>query len=287
MLIRPATDDDLLDLGRVFVASAGSMTARYRPEQTGRVDTDPADRVPFYRHLLATGAVFVAEDGGAPVGFSGAVIRDGVWFLSQLWVLPERQGDGIGSTLLDEALAWGRGSRVFSVVASPHPAAQTLYMRASMYPLWSQFDVAGEPRREPDPPPGMRELTDADHQWLHELDAEVHGAARPEDHAAFSGWGARAVVLERGGSRLGYVYARPDGKIGPAAAHRPEDIPTLIAAGRHLVDGPVTVVVPSVNWSAIRELTRLGMKPGGSNTFMSSAPLGDATRYLSSGGGLG
>ena len=64
-----------------------------------------------------------------PVGFSSAIIRDGVWFLSQLWVAVDRQGSGIGSALLDEALAWGHGSSIFSVVASPFPGAQTVYMR--------------------------------------------------------------------------------------------------------------------------------------------------------------
>ena len=79
----------------------------------------------------------MAEDP-EPVGFSAAVVRDGVWFLSQLWVLPKRQGRGIGSRLLDETLTWGRGAKTFSVVASPHPAALLVSLRASMYPVWTQ-----------------------------------------------------------------------------------------------------------------------------------------------------
>jgi GNAT superfamily N-acetyltransferase len=284
--IRPATEDDLLDLGRIFVAAADDMMRRYRPEQVGRVAMVPEDRVRFYRHLIETGAVFVADDGG-PIGFSAATEREGIWFLSQFWVLPDRHGGGIGSALLDEALAWGRGARAFTVVASPHPAAQVLYLRASMYPLWTQIDVVGEGPAPEEGPPGMRELEDRDAEWRDELDREVRGGARPEDHSAFQAWGARGVVIERDGRRLGYVYGWPEGKVGPAAAHRPEELPVLIEAGRHLVGGPVTVVVPSVNWSALRELIRLGMRPIGSNTFMSSVPLGDATRYLSSGGGLG
>jgi hypothetical protein len=229
----------------------------------------------------------VAEEGGEPVGFSAAIVRDGVWFLSQLWVMPERHGGGLGSALLDEALAWGRGSRAFSVVASPHPAAQTLYLRASMYPAWTQLDVTGGGAAVPDAPAGMREMRGEDGAWVDELDREVRGAAHPEDHEAFREWGATGLVLERDGSRLGYVYAWPDGKVGPAAAVRAQDVPLLIAAGRHVVGGPVTVVVPSVNWTALRELVRLGMSPLGATTFMTSVPLGDGARYLSSGGSLG
>jgi GNAT superfamily N-acetyltransferase len=283
--IRPGTDDDLLDVANIFAAAADDMMRRYRPDQVGHVAMDPTDRVPFYRHLIETGAIFVADDGG-PIGFAGAVVRDGVWFLSQLWVLPDRHGDGAGSALLDEALAWGRGSRAFTVVASPHPAAQTLYLRASMFPLWTQLDVTAGAAPS-DPPAGMRELGHHDAAWRDELDREVRGGGRPEDHEAFAEWGARGMVVERDGRRLGYAYAWPDGKVGPAAAHRPEDIPLLLQAGRHVVDGAFSAVVPSVNWSALRELVRLGMRPVGSNTFMASVPIGDATRYLSSGGGLG
>jgi GNAT superfamily N-acetyltransferase len=284
--VRPATEDDLPALAGIFSESAGYLTQRYRPDQADRLPFEADDRLPMYRHLLQTGTVIVAEEDEGPVGFAAAIVRDGVWFLSQLWVLPRHHAGGIGSALLDEALAAGTGCRAFTVVASPHPAALTLYMRASMYPMFTQLDMFGG-GAPPRPPEGIRALTPEDGPWIDALDREVRGAARPEDHAVFTAWGGSGHVLERDGTALGYVYAFPDGKVGPGAAHRPEDVPLLLSAARSIVGGPITIAVPGTNWTALRELVRAGLAPAGSNTFMSSVPIGDGARYLSSGGGLG
>ncbi|MGH2686570.1 MAG: GNAT family N-acetyltransferase, partial [Actinomycetota bacterium] len=143
MRIRPAAEDDLAELAGIFSTSAAYLTERYRPDQVALLPIDPDDRLPMYRHLLATGTVVLAEVEGEPIGFAASIVRDGVWFLSQLWVLPGHHAGGIGSALLDEALVSGTGCRAFTVVASPHPAAMTLYMRASMYPLFTQLDMTG------------------------------------------------------------------------------------------------------------------------------------------------
>lgn len=284
MRIRRAEDGDLLALARIFVSAASSLIERYRPEQIGHVPAEPESRLPVYRHLRETGLVLVAEDP-EPVGFSAAVVRDGVWFLSQLWVLPERHGSGIGSRLLDEALTWGRGASAFSVVSSPHPAAQLMYLRASMYPVWTQLEVTGNDAPAPEMPEGFDELTEADRGWVDELDREVRGIRRREDHRF---WGRRATGLafRRGGEPAGYLYVWPDGKVGPAAVRDPRDVTAVIRAARHRAGGPAVFTVPSTNWSALRELVREGFSPSGTTTFMASRPMPDGTRYLSSGGAL-
>ena len=261
------------------------LTERYRPDQDGRTPAGSGSRVEFYRHLLKTGTILLAEDP-RPVGFSASVVRDGAWFLSQFWVMPERHGAGIGSALLEGTLATGRHAETFSVVASPFPAAQLLYLRASMFPLWTQIDMTGVfPRSES--PQGIEDLTSADQPWVDDLDREIRGIARPEDHA-FWREAARGFALRSDGSPVGYVYGWADGKVGPGAVREQSDIPRLLgaAASEMPEEQQVTVAVPDANWSALRELTRAGFVPLGSNTFMTSRPLGDPSRYLSSGGGL-
>lgn len=286
MNIRPATDDDVADIGRIFDRSAEWLTEHYRPDQVGHPPMGGENRERLYRHLLETGGVFIAENPG-PVGFSAAIVRDGVWFLSLLWVLPENHGGGAGSGLLDEALAWGRAAKTFSVVASPYPVAQLIYLRSSMYPLWVQMDLSGDGPR-PEMPRGVELLETADQSWVDDLDRTVRGIARPEDHAFWQEV-ARGLALRRDGASIGYIYVWPDGKIGPGAAHDPTDMPVLLEAGLAEVpaDGHRSVAVPSANWTALRELVRAGFKPIGSNTFMASRPLGDPSRYISSGGALG
>lgn len=286
MRIRPATEEDLDAIARIFDRSSSWLTEQYRPDQVGAPAVGLETRDALHRHLLQTGAMFLAEDP-EPAAFSAAIVRDGVWFLSLLWVLPERHGAGIGSALLDETLAWGRDAKAFTVVASPYPVAQLVYLRASMYPLWLQVDMAGEvgSAREPQ---GLEPLTSPDQKWVDELDREVRGTARPEDHGFWRA-SARGVALHRDGAPVGYVYVWPDGKIGPGASWDPKDMALVLEAARHIAGARerVTVAIPSSNWAALRELVRLGLKPTGSNMFMSSRPLGDASRYISSGGALG
>jgi GNAT superfamily N-acetyltransferase len=283
--IRPAQEADLPTCGRIFAVSVADLIRRYRPEQEDQLPVDPEGRRWLHDHLLRSGAVFVAEDPDQ-IGFAAAIVRDGVWFLSQLWVLPDRQGSGAGGALLEEALAWGRGSSAFSVVASPHPAAQTLYLRSSMLPLWFVLDMAVPDRAIDGGPDDLEQVEDSDGPWIDELDREVRGAARPEDHAVFRAE-ATGLVLRRGGGPRGYAYVWPSGKVGPVAARIATDIPPLLRAGLRLGGGARTVSVPSSNWAALRELVALGARPTGSNAFLASRPLGDATRYVLSGGALG
>ena len=282
MQIRPATSDDVEHIARIFDAAAGWLNERYRPD-SDRPFPPPTQREHLYRHLLDTGGVFVAEDPD-PVGFSAAIIREGVWFLSLLWVLPDHHGAGAGSALLDETLAWGRSAKAFSVIASPYPVAQLIYLRASMFPLWVQVDLAGP--RAKDVPDGLEPLAPPDQDWVDDIDREVRGVARPEDHA-FWQRAARGFILRRGDQRIGYVYAWPDGKVGPGAVVDAADVPLLLKAGQAMAEGDLaTVAVPSTNWPALRELIHQGFRPIGSNTFMASRPLGDTARYISSGGAL-
>src|SRR5262249_36930350 len=86
-------------------------------------------------HLLATdrGGNFVAVDGaGAIVGLSMALIREGVWVLSQLAVLPEVQGRQLGRKLIDAALSYGNGVRGRLIASSEDPRAMRRYRRAGL-----------------------------------------------------------------------------------------------------------------------------------------------------------
>jgi GNAT superfamily N-acetyltransferase len=271
-------------MAEVFAVASHYVVERYRPEQAHLFPVDPESRYPVYRHLLATGAMFVADDPD-PVGFAAAVVRDDVWFLSQLWVMPDRHATGIGSMLLDEALVWGRGSAAYSVVSSPHPAAQLLYLRASMFPLYTDIEFTGADAPVEEAPDGAGPIEAGDASWIDELDRAVRGVSRRQDHDFWQDQ-ATGIAVRRGGEALGYVYVWEGGKVGPGAVRDPRDVPVLLAAARHTAGGPVTVAVPSVNWSAIGELVRLGFAPMGSNLFMASRPLGDGSRYLSSGGAL-
>lgn len=287
MRIRPGDPGDLERL--ISIRDAGlSLLAGARPVPERGAPPDPALFLALGRHLLATGAVFVADDPD-PVGFAAAVMRDGVWFLSQLWVVPERHGEGIGAALMDEALRWGRGASTFSVVSSSHPAAQTLYLRRSMYPQWSQYQFEGT-AESVEMPEGMEPLAEDDASWVDELDRAVVGLARPEDHDFYRREGATALGLRRGGASAGYVYAWREGesagRVGPVVAADAADVPLLLRAARSLTGGRMRLTIPGTNWLAMGEAVRLRLRLDWTNTFMASSPIGDGARHLSAGGAL-
>src|ERR687884_33838 len=93
VLFRLASRDDLEATYEVFVAAANELHAR-----TGRppVDDTPQRRgwaLPFRRHALAhdPARFWVAEAGDLIVGFGIAMLRDHLWYLAALHVLPEYQ----------------------------------------------------------------------------------------------------------------------------------------------------------------------------------------------------
>jgi GNAT superfamily N-acetyltransferase len=277
--IREAGDEDLRRLHEIFVAAWDHLHERYAPRRPG--PGAPGERVPFLRHLRRTGLVVVANDP-EPVGFAAAIVREGVWFLSQLWVLPEHHGSGAGAALLDEALAFGRGASAFSTMSSPHPAAQLLYLRASMFPMWVSMEMTGGDGAVRGRPDGVRDLVEDDQGWVDNLDREVRGAARPEDHAFWRTEEGTALALERPDGPAGYAYVWPDGKVGPGAVRDPGDVSIVIEASR--LAGGSMFSVPSAGWRALGELVRLGFRPtGATTTFMASRPLGDGARYFPTG----
>src|SRR4051812_40269636 len=71
----------------------------------------PAPGLVRIRHLVETdpGGAWVAEEDGRVIGAALGLVREGVWGLSLLVVLPGRQSGGTGSALLRAALAHGDG----------------------------------------------------------------------------------------------------------------------------------------------------------------------------------
>ena len=91
--IRPATAADRAVIGAIWAANGDEI-----PE--GGVDI----LTPYLEHLMATGRVLVAADGDRVIAFAAVVERAGVTHLADLFVLPERFGQGIGGQLLAEIL---------------------------------------------------------------------------------------------------------------------------------------------------------------------------------------
>jgi hypothetical protein len=222
-------------------------------------------------------------------------VRDGLWYLAMLFVLPAVQGNGIGAALLDRAQA-GRdtppggpaipgpdaaldsGIHTWGMATdTAQPISNGLYARRGMVPRLPIWRLAGEPRRWdalPALPPsleaipfdaiaanghdGPRRLAEA----VDGVDHAVIGITHQADHDFLRRDGrAGFLVRERGGRVLGYVYGTPSGRIGPVAALEPDLLPGLLGVAiRHTpMLGTIGVWVPASADTAVRALLEAGL----------------------------
>ena len=174
-------------------------------------------------------------------------MRERLWYLSMLFVLPEVQGAGVGRDLLSRVWAAdgqdGAGgpegpAAIVRATAtdSAQPISNALYALHDIVPRMPLFSLTGLPQRPEafgplpsgivplafddiaaGPPDGQghRLLVDA----IDTLDRELLGVAHPVDHR-FLRAESRHGWLYRGpdGSPVGYGYAGEAGRLGPVAA---------------------------------------------------------------------
>jgi ribosomal protein S18 acetylase RimI-like enzyme len=253
-----------------------------------------------FGHIIETdpGGSWIAEIGGLVVGYAQGFVRGDIWFLAQLFVTPEVHGGGIGRELLRLAMEYGRreDARVFSVVSSTSPVAQALYMRAGMFARGVGYRVSGPVTRLlslPEPAAHRKRIVDWS-GWLDridELDADVFGAARRQDHAHYmhrTDVDAYSFGLTAGGAFEGYGYVDDRGWIGPLAAREPDaQLPLLRMAAEHLAERGITEAnmwVLSRNHVLMRALLGAGWKFDRWTFFLSNEPFGRFDRYQPSGG---
>jgi GNAT superfamily N-acetyltransferase len=241
--VRPARPDDLDGCWTVFRTAINDYIGRLGQEPippeghpVARLwaharSTDPD------RFVVATVPDDTDGAGERVVAFASAVLREHVWFLSMLFVLPEFQGAGVGRDLFTRV---ARGGTIRATCTdSAQPISNALYALADIVPRMPLLNLTGLPQRPesfgelpsgvvPIPfedavagPPddgadglGHRMLVDA----VDALDRDLLGFTHPDDHRYLqaeprSGW------LYRGpdGSPVGYGYATAAGRVGPIA----------------------------------------------------------------------
>ncbi len=169
--LRPMDMGDLVVAAEISAASFGFD-----------ISAAPARRRWLARvgHVLASdpGGAFAAELDGQVVGVAQAMLREGLWCLSLLSVLPEAQGSGAGRELLARALAYGSPAAPGLIVSSNDPRALRLY-GLSGFALRPTLEAEGSLRRErlPRPDPRVRDADASDLDALAEISRAVRGAA--------------------------------------------------------------------------------------------------------------
>lgn len=106
------------------------------------------DRIPWLERRTGylaerdPAGAWVAEEGGEVIGMTNAIVRDGIWGLSMMAVLPDRHARGTGTQLLRAALTHAEGTRGQLIMSSQDPKAMRLYARAG-FDLLPGVSLAG------------------------------------------------------------------------------------------------------------------------------------------------
>jgi predicted N-acetyltransferase YhbS len=217
MLLRPMTYDDVPAVERVTAAAFYQLDVATRPPGFPEPEMRPPERAgPWMdrlRHVLAhdPGGSWVAEEdgSGAIVGIAASTVREGLWGLSSLAVLPGVQAKGIGKQLLEAVLRQTSPGAPAIICSSHDPRAVRRY-RLAGFDLHPALFLWGRPDRSAIPAlPDVRDGDASDIALLDEVDRVARGHGHGPDHEIMTAQ-LQLKVVERGKSR-GYAYVSPPG----------------------------------------------------------------------------
>ena len=261
-IIRAATADDIPAIRRILAAHGND----------GPVVV--ADIVgPYVNHLLWRGRARVATLDGEVVAFGAGVDTGRSVHLADLFVDPERLGQGIGRPLLASVL---EGSSARTTFASEDERALPLYVRAGMQPWWASLYVQG---RASDLPAagGSIVVEPSDEAELAALELEWTGFDRALDHAYWASMpDVDAFVVRQDGviAALGYARARqaaPIRVLDRLVIHRDADpVATTIEALRRAARGGAVFVALGGPHPALRPLLEAGHRIVDRDQFLAS-----------------
>jgi GNAT superfamily N-acetyltransferase len=192
--IRPANADDVAAIRSILVAH----------DNDGPVII--ADVVgPYIAHLIARGRTRVAILGDEVVAFGAAIDTGRSVHLADLFVHPDRLGQGIGKPLLAAVLD---GAVQRTTFASDDPRALPLYVRSGMQPMWVSLYIQGASSALPPVSASLR-TESASSDRLAALERDWTGHDRTLDHRF---WGSMpdvdAFVVRDGDTLVAFGYAR-------------------------------------------------------------------------------
>lgn len=124
--------------GAAILRDAVAADLAAYPANRGTLDLD-MEIDPDLRHLMAhdPDGFFTAMERDETLGFAASHVRSRQCVLSELWVLPQHQGNGAGGALLDRVLSYGEASnaREYLAMVPAEPSVQALLLSRDFSPM--------------------------------------------------------------------------------------------------------------------------------------------------------
>jgi GNAT superfamily N-acetyltransferase len=288
---RPATFEDLEEAERVVQEAGNELRVRH-----GRQPWPAPPPVAFPKFCLAEDpdGLWVAEHRAFILGFGFSWMTEKFWFLSQLFVRPKAQAQGIGQALLSKTLmqAERNGAANRALITPAYNIASTgLYLHNGLYPREPLYRVAA-------PAQALEQnLADVGYEttpiapwpepreWMAEIDEALLGLRRDLHHRFLLGGGAaRGVRIEQAGRTAGYAYISAEGHIGPLAIAPDDDakavVTTALRCALESRPSQVTMIVPGRADVVMKAALALGFRIEEPYVLMAWRPFGNWSNYL-------
>ena len=242
------------------------------------------------------GRYVIAEEDGVPVGFARAVQFPHMEELTELMVMPEHQGRGIGRRLMgvvwpgDPSADMGR-----VVVAAGAQSDLSLYLEFGVMPVaghWhmrQRTDHYLERRAQEiettDPGVHLLKPDRATAEWKR-LEPQAIGHERPALHEFFArDRNCLAALDPQTGEARALCWVSGEGEIGPAVASAPGGlVPVIIAALDRVAmtqePSYLSVFATTLSWWLLRRLRTLGFGVFWPSWVLCSNQLPGLDRYV-------
>lgn len=294
IIIRPGTSEDLFSSFTVFqlalhglYQSTGQAAPDDKPDNEFLLSAFEYFKI-FNDHFVPTAEHFwVAEEDGEIIGFSRSMLRDGVRQLSELFVHPDRQAQGVGKLLLNAAFASdGEQNRV--VIGTSDIRAMTRYLKSGVKFRFTIYDWSREPEIVPFETDLSIEpftITAENVAMLNSIDRIILGYTREVDHI-WLGKNRHSHFYRRDGQVVGYSYVSH--RAGPIAMLNNQDFYTALAHVESEMTKYVDDVwkniylpIPMTNTAAVEYVLKRGYQTSPLlEHFMSDKPLGQYENYI-------
>jgi GNAT superfamily N-acetyltransferase len=242
------------------------------------------------------GAFLLCEDGEQIVGYARVARFGAMDELTELWVMPDYVGRGVGRALLERCWPEPPSPQLGRVVIGlGTPPDLSLYTEFGVMPVSGHWHMrhrveAYIERRSLEldaTEPAVHALTPerAVAEWTR-LEPLAIGHERPLLHEFFGRTRTCLATIDPArGQAVGLCWVSSDGDIGPAVGEEPEDlVPVVLAALDRVakMQEPETfgVFVTTNAWWLLDRLRRLGFRVHWPAWVMSSVPLPGLDRYL-------
>jgi GNAT superfamily N-acetyltransferase len=238
----------------------------------------------------------IAENGAGPLGYARVVRFGDMEQLTDLMVVPEHQGSGVGRLLLEGIWAGDPTPSLRRlVVATGTPRDLSLYTAFGVMPVAGHWHMRQETASYLEHRSQETDATEAGTvvvltperavaEWKR-LEPEAIGHERPALHEFFGRDRVCLATVDADGKARALCWVSTDGDIGPAVgATPPQVIPVILAAldrvARTQEPPMLGLYASTTSWHLLHRLRVLGFRVFWPSWVMCSVPLPGLDRYV-------